>query len=101
MSRMVEGPLGPEKTEDGDFIAGRYSIIVNPDDIWTWVDLHTDYAVEVHLGGHWIAGYIRHTRERMYAIESPKGLYWGYYFEALEGGGRCGLCVGMQVRIVL
>ncbi len=100
MSRIIEGPLGPEKTEDGDFIAGRYSIIDDPEDIWTWIDLHTDFFVEIFLAGQWIPGYIRHTSDAIYSIEYPKGLYHGYFFESALDKSRCGLCFGMRVRVV-
>ncbi len=100
MSRMFEGPLGLAMTEDGNYLAGRYAITVDPGDVFANPDLHSDFAVSVRLTGQWIDGHIRHDMEGRYAIEHPKGVYHGYYFEALDGS-VCGLCMGMWVRLEL
>ena len=100
MARIIEGPLALCKTEDGDLLPGRYSVVVDPDDVFANPDLHTDFWCEIRLAGQWIEGHIRHTRDGIYAIEYPKGAYWGYYFQATDGS-RCGLCAGMFVRIDL
>ena len=98
MPITFEGPLGPQTTEDGHIIGGRYSIIVDSNSVFARPDLHSDFAVSVRLAGQWIDGHIRHNTEGRYAIETPKGVYHGYYFEALDGS-VCGLCVGMWVRL--
>jgi hypothetical protein len=98
MGRTIEGPLGLAMTEDGDYLAGRYAILVDEGNVFANPDLHTDFHCWIKLAGMWIEGAIRHGN-KMYSIERPKGCYSGYYFQALDGS-VCGLCIGMKVRIV-
>lgn len=97
MARTVEGPLGLAMTEDGDYLAGRYAITVDPSNVFANPDLHTDFHCWIQLAGAWIEGHIRHAHD-MYSIEIPKGCYRGYYFQALDGS-VCGLCIDMRVRM--
>jgi Domain of unknown function (DUF5348) len=53
-------------------------------------------ALEICLGGVWIAGSIEHAG-RLYAIEGMKPQR-GYCFIASDGE-VCGLCAGMKVRV--
>ena len=94
---MKEGPLGLAMTEDGDYLAGRYAIIVDKDDVFANPDLHTDFHCWIQLAGTWIEGYIRIGNEK-YSIEHPKGCYRDYYFPSLDGSA-CGLCTGMKVGL--
>ena len=72
--------------------SGRYAM----DDPEHGQDLTGGQALEICLGGVWIAGSIEHAG-RLYAIEGMKPQR-GYYFIASDGE-VCGLCVGMKVRV--
>lgn len=67
--------------------SGRYAL----DDSECGGDLTTGQPVLVKLAGVWIEG----------RVEYGKALYLGgqsgYYLETCDG--KCGLCVGMQVRL--
>jgi Domain of unknown function (DUF5348) len=72
---------------------GRYAL----NDAEEGCDLTSGDVCEVWLGGQWARGSIEHTHS-LYADEVTNRIERGYYFRA-EGGGICGLCVGMKVRL--
>jgi hypothetical protein len=75
---------------------GRYAL----DDPETGHDLTSGESVAIWLGGQWIPGHIEHGRER-YASSHlvSQRILPGYYFIARDGA-VCGLCTGMQVRLI-
>lgn len=60
-------------------------------------DLTSGDALEIQLGGHWIAGHAEHCGQS-YAWGYMPIPQAGYVFYA-EDGSTCGLCVGMKVRL--
>jgi len=57
-------------------------------------DVNAGTGMGILLGGVWTAGVVEHGR--VYSGEG--GIERGYYFIS-ESGERCGLCVGMHVRV--
>lgn len=87
---MVEGTLASSPNR------GRY-IIDDPDPRY---ELTSGQRLAVLLGGHWIEGEVN-IAPFLYASDywvEPRTLR-GYYFTASDGT-RCGLCVGMRVRLL-
>ncbi len=76
---------------------GRYAL----NDPETGHDLTSGEPIAILLGGRWIEGHIEHGRER-YASEHliVQRVLPGYYFIARDDGAVCGLCRGMQVRLI-
>ena len=75
---------------------GRYAL----DDPETGHDLTSGEPIAILLGGHWIEGHIEYGRQRY--TSSPlisQRILPGYYFIARDGA-VCGLCTGMQVRLI-
>ncbi len=70
-------------------------------------DLTTGQPLAIWLGGHWIEGRVEHSNapsqeypdEGCYALTGMPQVRIGYYFVA-TGGAVCGLCAGMQVRLI-
>ena len=73
-------------------------------------DLSSGRSIQVFLDGRWASGVVEYYPDSIYAsmgpqtleevplmAERPKAIA-GYYFAA-DGGGICGLCVGMKVRV--
>lgn len=98
---MIEGRLVLSSNR------GRYAI-GDPDN---GPDLSSNRHVEVKLGDRWIPGRIEYDHDAIYATlgpqvledvpklkDAPRGI-GGYYFNA-ETGETCGLCVGMEVRVL-
>jgi hypothetical protein len=58
----------------------------------------TGVVIAIHLGDQWITGRVEHSH---YAVSAANGerLRDGYIFAA-PTGGICGLCVGMEVRLI-
>src|SRR5579859_6842610 len=86
---------------------GRYAI----DDANEGPDLTAGLRIEFKLGGQWLAGTIEYEHDPVYALlgaqtlsevaqlaTRPKAI--GGYYVLLDGGGICGLCVGMRVRLL-
>jgi Domain of unknown function (DUF5348) len=75
---------------------GRYAL----DDPEQGHDLTSGEPIAILLGGTWTLGRIEHSRER-YASEHliSQRVLPGYYFIASDGA-VCGLCTGMQVRLI-
>jgi hypothetical protein len=73
---------------------GRYAL----DDPHTGHDLTSGEALALLLGGQWIEGRVEHG-SNLYASERSGQLEKGYYF--IDSNGQiCGLCTGMQVRLL-
>jgi hypothetical protein len=75
---------------------GRYAL----DDPETGHDLTSGESITIRLGGQWIEGHIEHSRQRYassHVVAQPT--LPGYYFIARDGA-VCGLCTGMQVRLI-
>ncbi len=75
---------------------GRYAL----DEAETGPDLTSSQVCDIWLDGRWVKGRIEHAGS-LYAIGeggAPGRLFSGYYFLA-GGGGICGLCTGMRVRV--
>ena len=77
-------------------IKGRYAL----DDPEEGHDLTSGEPLAILLGGQWTLGHIEHSRQR-YACAHlvSQHLLPGYYFIAHDGT-VCGLCIGMQVRLI-
>jgi len=81
--------------------SGRYALD-EPDG----PDITSGQSLEIRLGETWIPGRVEYSRElyvnmgMQYWGEPPREprVIDGYYFEA-RGGGICGLCAGMEVRL--
>jgi hypothetical protein len=87
---MVEGTLASSPNK------GRY-IIGDPEPRH---ELTSGMRIAVLLGGHWIEGEVS-IAPFLYAIDlwvEPRSLR-GYFFIA-DDNTRCGLCVGMRVRLL-
>ena len=96
---MIEGLLALSTTR------GRYAI-----GDCNGFDLNAGKLVEIEIGGRWMPGVIRRapglayvtpglqTLEEAWGNEEKPRAIGGYYVE-IDGGGICGLCVGMRVRI--
>lgn len=68
-------------------------------------DVTTGQPLAILLGGRWIEGRIEHSHPThpdvgCYALTGVPGVKIGYYFVA-TGGMVCGLCTGMQVRLIV
>lgn len=75
---------------------GRYAL----DDSEEGHDLTSGEPVAILLGGRWVEGYIEHSRQRYTSAHIvSQHILPGYYFIARDGT-ICGLCVGMQVRLL-
>lgn len=76
---------------------GRYAL----DDPEQGHDLTSGEPIAIRLGGQWIEGHLEHGRGR-YASEHliSQRVLPGYYFIARSDGAVCGLCTGMQVRLI-
>ena len=75
---------------------GRYAL----DDSEEGHDLTSGEGITILLGGRWVEGHIEHSRQRYASAHMvPQHLLPGYYFIARDGT-ICGLCVGMQVRLL-
>ena len=61
-------------------------------------DLTSGESLAISLGGQWSLGRVEHAGRR-YAIERTGQTEQGYYFIA-RNGQICGLCTGMQVRLL-
>jgi hypothetical protein len=72
---------------------GRYSL-----DTPDGRDLTGGDVIAINLGDQWITGRVEHSH---YAVSAANGerLRDGYIFAA-PTGGICGLCVGMEVRLL-
>jgi hypothetical protein len=76
--------------------SGRYAIATEESE--EGLDITSGQTLDVYLGDRWIAGSVEHA-SYLYAIESiGRPAQRGYYFQA-KNGGRCGLVVGMRIRI--
>lgn len=93
---MTEGTLVPSPVQ------GRYAI----GDPQFGRDITSGTVLAIELGGQWIQGSVEYA-SKLYTNMGPQDLFDplpkpavldGYYFTALDGT-RCGLCVGMRVRI--
>ena len=75
---------------------GRYAL----DDPETGHDLTSGEPLAILLGGRWIEGHIEHSRQRYASAQLvSQHTLAGYYFIARDGT-VCGLCTGMQVRLI-
>jgi len=75
---------------------GRYAL----DDPDTGHDLTSGEPLAILLGGQWVKGHIEHSRQRYASAHLvSQHILPGYYFIARDGA-ICGLCVGMQVRLI-
>ena len=69
-------------------------------------EISSGQPLALELAGQWIEGSVEHARE-IYANRGLQTLFdavegrtlEGYYFMA-RGGGICGLCVGMRVKVL-
>ena len=86
-SEYIEGTLSFSPTR------GRYQV---GDADETAPDLTSGASVAIYLGGQWIDGVVWHAS--VYASRLPNDSEVGYYFSDLAGY-RCGICVGMKVRL--
>jgi Domain of unknown function (DUF5348) len=76
---------------------GRYAL----DDPETGHDLTSGEPIAIRLGGQWIEGHIEHSRQRYASAHLiSQHILPGYYFIASSDGAVCGLCTGMQVRLI-
>ncbi len=83
--------------------SGKYAI----DDPVESQDISSGTSLSIQLGGQWIDGSVEYASElyvnmgMQYLGEPPRlpRVIDGYYFIA-RGGGICGLCVGMKVRLL-
>jgi hypothetical protein len=76
---------------------GRYAL----DDPEQGHDLTSGEAIAILLGVQWIEGHIEHGRERYASSQLvSQRILPGYYFIARGDGAVCGLCTGMQVRLI-
>jgi hypothetical protein len=74
---------------------GRYA--VQDAEQGSYLDLTSGMPCEVWLGGNWVAGTIEHGA--LYIIRDLSSTASrGYYFVDTIGE-RCGLCLGMKVRL--
>ena len=77
-------------------IKGRYAL----DDPEEGHDLTSGEPLAILLGGQWIEGHIEHSRQRNASAHLvSQHILPGYYFIARDGA-VCGLCTGMQVRLI-
>lgn len=60
-------------------------------------DLTAGDVIEIHVGEVWIRGRVEHQAQ-LYAVGYLMPAQAGYVFYA-DNGSRCGLCVGMKVRL--
>ena len=75
---------------------GRYAL----DDPETGHDLTSGEPLAIRLGGYWIEGHVEHSRQRYASAHLvSQHILPGYYFIA-RTGGVCGLCAGMNVRLI-
>lgn len=81
--------------------SGRYAI-----DEPTGQDITSGVALDVYLAGQWVEGTVEHAMEiyanrglRFLGDKAPDEKAIEGYYLVTEGGGICGLCVGMTVRI--
>jgi len=71
-------------------------------------DLTCGSCISLLLGGQWIDGCVEHMhglypQERTFEQvmrDTPMSFLGGYFFVASDGN-ICGLCVGMQVRLIM
>jgi hypothetical protein len=70
-------------------------------------DLTCGQVISVLLGGQWVDGCVEHThglypQERTFEeiMRKTPLRYLGGYFFVAHDGNICGLCVGMQVRLI-
>ena len=71
-------------------------------------DLTSGEHIALLLGGQWITGHVEHARRLSLKYPHRQGNYstWdggiqlGYYFIARGDGAVCGLCTGMQIRLI-
>ncbi len=76
---------------------GRYAL----DDPVYGHDVTSGEYIAILLGGRWVEGRIEHGRERYASAHLiSQRLLPGYYFIASGDGTVCGLCTGMQVRLI-
>lgn len=88
-----------EPMKEGTLIAssnrGRYAF--DDEQGPPYSDITSGQLCAIQLAGQWVSGSVEHTHS-LYADEVTGRVERGYYFIA-EDGSRCGLCVGMRVRI--
>jgi Domain of unknown function (DUF5348) len=76
---------------------GRYAL----NDPETGHDLTSGESIAILLGGQWNPGHIEHGRGRYASAHLvSQHILPGYYFIARSDGAVCGLCTGMQVRLI-
>ena len=87
---MIEGVLASSPNK------GRYIL----DDPEPRHELTSRMRIAVYLGGHWIEGQVA-IDSFLYASDLwvEQRTLRGYFFIA-DDNSRCGLCVGMRVRIL-
>jgi hypothetical protein len=84
--------------------AGRYAL----GDPETGPDITSGTVLAIRLADRWIHGSVEYTHEiyvnmGMQHLGEPPRLprvLDGYYFIATDDGSRCGLCVGMEIRLL-
>ena len=75
---------------------GRYAL----DDPEECHDLTSGKPLAILLGGQWTPGHIEHSRQRYASAHLvSQHIVPGYYCIARDGA-VCGLCTGMQVRLI-
>ena len=74
--------------------SGRYAL----DDPQHGRDIASGDALALLLAGQWIEGSIAHAANLYASAYGPRLVSSGYYFIA-RGGGVCGICAGMKVRV--
>ena len=75
---------------------GRYAL----DDATYGHDVTSGERIAIFLGGRWITGRVEHGY-LLYSTAgdiAEMGVTSGYYFVS-DKGDRCGLCVGMKVKL--
>jgi hypothetical protein len=77
--------------------SGRYA--VDDEQGPPYTDITSGQVLDIWLSGQWMRGSVEHA-PYLYSIESiGRPAQRGYYFQARDGG-RCGLVVGMRVRLL-
>jgi len=90
---------GVHHVKEGTLIAssnrGRYAF--DEEQGPPYSDITSGQLCAIRLAGQWVSGSVEHTHS-LYADEVTGRVERGYYFIA-EDGSRCGLCVGIRMRL--